>query len=141
MNRFTLPILLLSMGALACSSAPSQPPDASSFPAEPYTSVTGTSGKVHIDLRTSPQPPAVGNDDVQLVITGASGAPLDGLTVGVKPWMPAHGHGTSETTVTAQGDGKYLVTNVYLYMSGVWQLQITVSGPVSDYAAPEIELP
>jgi hypothetical protein len=138
-NRFTLPVLLL--GAFACSSAPTQPPDPSSFPAEPYASLTANAGKVHIDLRTSPQPPAVGNDDVQLTITDPSGSPLDGLTVAVKPWMPAHGHGTSETTVTAQGGGKYLVTDVYLYMSGVWQLQITVSGPVSDYAAPELELP
>ena len=139
MNRFIVPLLLL--GALACSSPPSQPPDASSFPSQPLASITGSSGKVHIDLRTSPQPPAVGNDDVQLAITDASGAPLDGLTVAVKPFMPAHGHGTSQTTVMAQGGGKYLVTDVYLYMSGVWQMQITVSGPVSDYAAPEFELP
>jgi hypothetical protein len=138
-NRFALPVLLL--GALACSSAPTQPPDASSFPAEPYASLTGNAGKLRIELRTSPQPPAVGNDDVQLAITDPSGSPLDGLTVAVKPWMPAHGHGTSETTVVAEGGGKYLVTNVYLYMSGVWQLQITVSGPVNDYAAPELELP
>lgn len=139
MNRFIMPLLLL--GALGCSSAPSQPPDASSFPAQPLATVTGNAGKAQIALRSSPQPPAVGNDDVQLEITDPSGSPIDGLTVTVVPFMPAHGHGTSETTVTPKGGGKYLVTNVYLYMSGVWQLRITLSGSVSDYAAPELELP
>jgi hypothetical protein len=139
MTRVILPALLL--GALACSSAPPQPPDASSFPAEPYASIAGNAGKVHIELRASPQPLAVGNDDLQLAITDASGAPLDGLSLTVKPFMPADGHGTSETTVAAAGDGKYLVTNVYLFMSGVWQLQISVFGPTSDYATTEVELP
>jgi nitrogen fixation protein FixH len=103
--------------------------------------MTSTSGALHVELRTSPQPPAVGNDDVQILVTDSSGTPRDGLTVTVKPWMPAHDHGTSQTTVTPQGGGKYLVTNVYLYMSGVWQLQIGFSGPVSDNASAQFELP
>lgn len=131
----------LAFGGLACSSPPSQPPDSSSFPAEAYMHVTSTSGALHVELRTSPQPPAVGNDDIELLVTDASGAPRDGLTVTVKPWMPAHDHGTSQTTVTPRGGGKYLVTNVYLYMSGVWQLQIGFSGSVSDDASAEFELP
>jgi hypothetical protein len=143
MNRIIWSSLLLAAlgGTVACSSAPTQPPDASSFPAEPFASATSTSGTLHVALRSSPQPPAVGNDDVQLEITDASGAARDGLTVTVKPWMPAHDHGTSETSVTPQGAGKYLVTNVYLYMSGVWQLQIAFSGPVNDDASIEFELP
>ena len=133
-------VLLAALCAtLACSSA-AQPPSGT-FPAEPYMMVTTASGSLQVAVRTSPQPPEVGNDDVELTVTDASGKPRDGLTVSLKPWMPAMNHGTSETTVMPEGGGKYLVTNVYLYMSGVWQLQITVSGSVSDYAAPEFELP
>ncbi len=139
MKRIVCSTLLLA--ALGCSSAPSQPPDPSAFPAEPFATVTSSSGTLHVALRSSPQPLAVGNDDLQLEITDASGAPRDGLTVTVKPWMPAHDHGSSETTVTAQGGGKYLVTNVYLYMSGVWQLQLGFSGPVHDDASLQFELP
>jgi hypothetical protein len=140
-KRLTLLFAALSFGVLACSSPPSQPPDSSSFPEQPYMQATSTSGSLHVELRTSPQPPAVGNDDVQLLVTDSSGAPRDGLTVSVKPWMPAHDHGTSQTTVMPQGGGKYLVTNVYLYMSGVWQLQIGFAGPVSDDASIQFELP
>lgn len=96
---------------------------------------------MHVELRASPQPLAVGDDDLQLTITDTSGIPMDGLTVTLKPLMVAHGHGTSETTVSPEGGGKYLVTHVYLYMSGVWLLQIAVSGTVNDDAATEIELP
>ncbi|HEX8792508.1 MAG TPA: FixH family protein [Polyangiaceae bacterium] len=139
MNRIVSSSLLLLM--LGCSSAPSQPPDPSSFPAEPFAMVTSSSGMLHLALRSSPQPLAVGNDDLQLEITDAAGTPRDGLAVAVTPWMPAHDHGTSKTTVTPEGGGKYLVTDVYLYMSGVWQLQIAFSGSVSDDASIQFELP
>jgi len=136
----TLRFILLAMPiTLACSSA-AQPPSAT-FPAEPYMTVTTDSGTLHVAVRTSPQPPEVGNDDVELTVTDASGNPRDELAVSVKPWMPAMNHGTSETTITPEGGGKYLVTNVYLYMSGVWQLQIAFAGAVSDHVEPEIELP
>lgn len=132
-------ILLAMPITLACSGA-AQPPSAT-FPAEPYMTATTDSGTLHVEVRTSPQPPAVGNDDVELTVTDASGNPRDGLAVSVKPWMPAMNHGTSETTITPEGGGKYLVTNVYLYMSGVWQLQIGFSGAVSDHVEPELQLP
>jgi hypothetical protein len=132
-------LLALPITALACSSA-AEPPTGT-FPADPYVTVTTDSGVLRVAVRTSPQPPEVGDDDVELTVTDPSGNARDGLAVSVKPWMPAMNHGTSETTVTPKGGGKYLVTNVYLYMSGVWQLQIAFSGAVSDHVEPEIELP
>jgi hypothetical protein len=44
----------------------------------------------------------------------------------------------STPTVVAQGGGIYLVTEVYLYMQGVWELRTTISGPMSDHAAPQL---
>ena len=135
----------LSMALLWASAACSSPnpisAEGGAFPAEPYTTTTSSTGALVIDVRTSPQPPSIGTNDVQLSITRASdGTPVDGLTVDVEPWMPSMGHGTSSTTVTPQGGGMYLVTDVYLYMQGVWSLRTTISGSMSDNAAPQLDI-
>jgi hypothetical protein len=130
----------LSTAATACSS-PNPAANDGAFPSDAYTTVTSTSGALAIAVRTSPQPPSVGTNEVQLTITHAGdGTPVDGLTVAVEPWMPAMEHGTSITTVTPQGGGVYLVTSVYLYMQGVWALRTTVSGPMSDDASPQLDI-
>jgi hypothetical protein len=43
-------------------------------------------------------------------------------------------------TVMPEGHGKYLLTEVNLFMAGLWELQTTISGPVSDYVAPQFEI-
>lgn len=130
--------LVFGLAALAaCGGAAG--PSAQTFPLE----VDGDSGVLHVEVRTSPEPPVRGSDTVELTITRTSdGTPVDGLTLDVEPWMPAMNHGTSATpTVTSQGSGKYLVTNVYLYMPGLWQLRTTFSGPNADHAAPALQIP
>jgi hypothetical protein len=94
------------------------------------------------DVRTSPQPPARGTNAVLLTITGATdGVARDGLEIDVKPWMPAMGHGTSIVpTVVPQTNGTYLITNVDLYMAGLWQLRLTISGSTEDNASPAFEI-
>jgi hypothetical protein len=112
------------------------------FPPDPYTTDMGSSGVLSVAVRTSPQPPARGTNDVQFIVTSvATGGPVDGLTIDVQPWMPAMNHGTSAPTVTPQGNGTYLVSEVYLYMPGVWQLRSTISGPASDHVQPELSIP
>jgi hypothetical protein len=92
---------------------------------------------LQVELRSSPQPPTRGSVDVQLVITNvADGKPQDGLDLHIQPWMPAMNHGAISPTVTPQGNGKYLVTRVDLFMAGRWELRTTFSGPVHDYVAP-----
>jgi hypothetical protein len=104
--------------------------------------VTSDSGSLHVELTSTPNPPVVGTNRVELTVTRASdGAPQEGLSVDVLPWMPAMDHGTSTTpTVTAEGGGKYLVTNLYFFMAGTWVLKTNFSGPVSDHAEPTFEL-
>lgn len=106
-------------------------PDPSSFPTDPAQTVPSGSGVLALAVRTSPQPPVLGLDDAQFTITRADdGSPVDGLTITVTPWMPAMNHGTSIVpTVTAQGGGRYLVTNLDLYMEGYWQLRTSIAGP------------
>jgi len=51
-------------------------------------------------------------------------------------------HGTSlVATVAPQGQGLYDVTNVDLFMSGTWDLNLAVSGPVADNAVVELNIP
>ena len=107
---------------------------------DPYTAnlTKPGSGKAFQFVLVSgdPAPPAKGNNTWQLSITDPSGAPVDGATIDVKPFMPEHGHGTSVTpTVTAAGGGKYTVTPLYLFMPGLWQVTITATkGSTSDRA-------
>src|SRR5215467_6438806 len=58
-------------------------------------SVTSTSGtRKYVLLTADPAPPARGTDTWTLKITDAGGTSQPGLTVGVLPFMPDHGHGT-----------------------------------------------
>ncbi len=136
--RSALLVLLLA----ACSSESGSSGDAS-FPADPITTASSDSGALQLVLRTAPsQPPPRGTCTVELTITDAAGAPRDGLVLDVVPWMPAHGHGASvRPTVVAKGGGKYVASDVDLFMPGEWELRTSVSGPVTDHATPKITVP
>jgi hypothetical protein len=127
--------LAFALGATACSSGSSQ--SAAGFP----MTVTTDSGALHLVLTATPNPPVVGTNEFDLTVTkAADGSPVDGLTVSVQPFMPAMDHGTSAPTVTAMGGGHYRVENVYTFMPGLWELETTVSGSVSDHVSPEFQI-
>jgi hypothetical protein len=132
----TFAVVLASLAA-ACSGGAGS--DAQVFPLELDTQ----SGALHVEVHTSPEPPVRGSNTVELTITNvADGSPADGLMLDVEPWMPAMNHGTSaKPSVMAEGGGKYLVSNVYLFMPGLWELRTTFSGPTADHAAPALQIP
>jgi YtkA-like len=115
----------------------------SSFPVDPYAVLTSEGGKLTIEVRTGPsQPPSRGNTDVQFVVRDLEGTLVDGLAIEATPWMPGMRHGTSVTPETnGEGDGKYAVRNVSLYMAGRWELRTTFSGVVTDAAIPTFDVP
>jgi hypothetical protein len=125
---------LASLGPVACSGA--------APPAGP-TTWTSTSGALSVEVRSSPDPPQRGTDTFELTVRDVtSKAPLDNLTLTVTPYMPAHLHGTSLVPlVTAEGQGKYLVTRVDLFMPGHWELQTVLSGAVMDHVVPAFDIP
>jgi hypothetical protein len=138
---------ILAAFLVACSSGgPSSPPveqqgngGAGTFPQEPLA--TGTSdGGLRLEIRTAPsQPPPRGTCTIELALLGS---PTDGIDVSVVPWMDAMGHGTSvKPTVTAVGGGKYVITNVSLFMPGTWSLRFAFSGPVNDKATLTFDVP
>jgi len=124
-----------------CSSAAS--PVVADFPAAPLVTATTASGALRVEVRTSPQPLARGTNDLQLTVTDASsGAVRDDLKVSVQPWMPAMNHGASAVpTVTPQGDGKYLVTEVDLFMPGRWELRMSLTASSPDDVVVASDIP
>ena len=54
-------------------------------------------------------------------------------------WMPEMGHGSAETTLTAQGAGCTLVDNVQFTMTGLWQIRVRFGD--SDRALVEVTIP
>ena len=137
-TRFVVLLAAIACGACSSPAAPSS----TGFGPDPYVTAMTDSGALKIEVRTSPQPPSRGNDTVELTISNASdGTPVDGLTLDVQPWMPSMNHGTSAPTIAPEGNGKYLVSNVYLFMAGTWQLRTTISGAATDHAEPAVEVP
>jgi YtkA-like len=85
----------------------------------------------------APAPPALGTTTWTLKILDASGQPVkDATFTDIKTWMPQHMHPSTALPVPASnGDGTYDVTNLYLYMAGVWQVTFTAkSGDTTDSA-------
>ena len=101
----------------------------------------GDSGALQISIWTWPQPAIKGSIDLVYRIADLNGLSVDGLGLQVVPWMPAHGHGTSPTVVTSEGDGYYLIKPVYLYMSGRWEMRTTIKGSAVDSAVPVVDIP
>ncbi len=142
------PERLLAVAALvvclSCSAGDSEPRGNGTFPSAPLAVLSSAGGKLRIEVRTTPrQPPARGTSQVQLVVSDAvTGTPTDGLNIDAVPWMPAMGHGASvKPTMQAQGQGRYLLENVGLFMPGEWGWRTQLTGGVSDSAVPVFDIP
>jgi hypothetical protein len=127
--------------ALTACSGPAPTSGTPTFSGDAYITTTSDLGALRLEMRTWPQPPAMGTNALELTITDRDGTPRDDLTVAVSPWMPAMNHGSSAIpTVMPEGHGKYLVTEVYLFMPGLWQLRTSFSGGVTDHVTPAVEI-
>jgi hypothetical protein len=79
--------------------------------------------------------------DVELSVHDAGGAPLGGLSLVVVPWMSAHGHGASASpTVVDEGNGRYWLRDVDLFMPGDWDLRVQISGAVHTQVDARLEV-
>jgi len=82
-----------------------------------------------------PGPPIKGMNVIRLDVRDAAGAPVDGATITVTPFMPDHAHGSArKTVVKPAGGGIYEVTDIWLAMAGLWRLTVTVqaNGSTAD---------
>jgi hypothetical protein len=106
--------------------------------AESYASGMGQMGKGSafrfVLMDAVPAPETTGTEVWTLKVTDAGGSPVTDATFPVmRPWMPLHGHGTATVTVTNNHDGTYTLDPMYLYMLGLWEIDMTAeSGGKSD---------
>ncbi|MCL2779636.1 MAG: FixH family protein [Polyangiaceae bacterium] len=150
-------VLVFALAALMCGVLPACSSDSSDdtpketqdsgrefvCPTDALMCAWGDNRLLNVVIRTTPQPPVQGQNSMELTVTDNDGNPVDGLTIKINPNMPSMGHGSPLTTPTfdAQGNGKYLDTNVVFQMGGQWQLDITLTGSVSDHVASMVQVP
>lgn len=73
-------------------------------------------------VSATPAPPDVGFNDWVVEVDGAD-------DVGVRPWMPLHGHGSPQAVYPGVlDDGQWRVTGMELTMAGLWELTVQVDG-------------
>jgi hypothetical protein len=90
-------------------------------------------GAFEAHLTPDPNPPVTGNNTFDMHLMDANGEAVSGATVTVEPWMPAHGHGSSEEPkVEEKMDGMYTITDVVFTMPGHWEVRIDVSHHATD---------
>jgi hypothetical protein len=143
---------LLWAAASACSGDASKGDDATSADLEGTVSCgqdprldgyadlnkTGDLGLLEFRLAdVEPSPPAKGNNTFRLQITDAGGTPMNGdLHVDLK--MPDHGHGTSVKPRISfdPSTQQYTVEPLYLFMPGVWRIQLEEYAGAASGATP-----
>jgi len=86
-----------------------------------------------------PEPPATGQNALDITLEASDGKPVEGATIAIEPWMPAHGHGSSAVPVVqGVGGGSYHATELVYTMPGQWELRVDVSAGAGDdqFAVP-----
>jgi nitrogen fixation protein FixH len=82
-------------------------------------------GTLQLSATIAPDPPVAGRNTLTIEVRDAQGQPVEGASLEVKPWMPSHGHGSTETpVVSALGEGRYRATPVTFSMPGQWEVTI-----------------
>jgi hypothetical protein len=140
-NRASSALLAVALAAAGASVAACGSSDgatsnvAPTFSGAPFATASSDGG-LRIEARSAPEAaPARGVNQVELTVSDESGATREGLVLDVVLWMSAMGHGASvKPTVTAQGGGRYVHTNVDFFMPGRWELRTTISGATEDHA-------
>jgi hypothetical protein len=108
----------------------------------PVASVTSASGRFQVEVLAPQVPLKRGPQDLRIVITEAqSHKPALGIQLALEPWMTSMGHGISDTPqVSAVGPGQFQVAPLDLFMPGVWELRMRLSGAATDQATVVIKL-
>jgi hypothetical protein len=106
----------------------------------------GAMGRIEFKLVSSePAPPSRGDNTwtVQLSTMSAPATPVSGASMSVIPYMPAHDHTSGKAViVTPMSEaGQYKLDPVNLFMPGVWEITLDVSGANADSVVFKFCLP
>jgi hypothetical protein len=134
---------LLCLAVAGCAAGDPSGGGPIEFSGPPQQTLATASGELRVDVRWWPQPPHVGDSAVELAVTdAAAGAPAAGMSLSVLLWMPAHGHGASvQPHVEETAPGVYVAAPLYLFMSGEWELLMTMAGTIDDTATASLSVP
>jgi len=91
-------------------------------------------------LTIDPNPPHVGEHRV-VIMLDESADPLEGAAVMLSPWMPAHGHGSTDVDAVEREPGVYVAEHVWLNMPGIWDLRVRVDGEEPGALIATVEVP
>jgi hypothetical protein len=123
----TLVLVLTSLPLAACSSE--NDPETKTL-----AGIQSKNGVLRGSFAPEPNPPSTGDNALSISLMDDQGAALAGADVGIEPWMPSMGHGSSTTPqMTELGAGAYRATNIQFTMPGHWELRVQVeAGAHSD---------
>jgi hypothetical protein len=94
----------------------------------------GEQGKYTFTLvQGVPAPPDLDGNVWTVKIVDATGASPALAQVGVSPFMPQMGHGSDQTpTVAAGAGGTFTLSDIYLFMPGLWTITLSVNEIAAD---------
>jgi hypothetical protein len=97
----------------------------------------GAESRLEFKLVSSdPAPPSRGDNRwiVQLSTMAAPVTPVSGASMTVTPFMPDHQHGSGETVIVKPMTeaGQYELDPVNLWMPGLWEITMRVTGATED---------
>ena len=95
------------------------------------------SGTVVAITQATPTPPDVGDNAWTISLTDGAGAPVEGASPQLVPYMPLHGHGLVPPSYgsTPKGAGTYEVAPFDLIMPGLWEFTVELGTAESPDAA------
>jgi nitrogen fixation protein FixH len=122
----------LALIAAGCTSSESTLPAETTASQAPATAgQSSAAGQVGLEFRSTPDPPASGDNTYEVTVTQADGSPVTDATVTVvfsMPAMPTMGMPAmrSEAPLAHQGSGRYIGKG-QLEMNGTWSVLVTAS--------------
>ncbi len=95
----------------------------------PGLTVTSDDGMKVVLVSAVPAPPVRFDNTWEVQILDAQDQPMEASSFVVEPYMPDHGHGTSEPPLPQAGSelGSYEMGPFDLWMPGIWQVHMIVT--------------
>jgi hypothetical protein len=110
--------------------------DARAFDYEPGLEQPGESGLLSFRLVSAePAPPAKGQNSWLLELFDGDGAGVGAAEIEATPFMPDHGHGSTQIPSVSVADESYDLSPIVFFMPGLWRVRLDAQTDLGDDAA------
>jgi hypothetical protein len=86
-------------------------------------------------LESEPAPPGKGHNVMSFEVVSEDGSAPPSILLKASLKMPDHGHPTPEQPIVHEDGGRYTIDPVYMFMPGVWRLDLTALAADGDAGA------